>query len=241
MDSLKKELCNVLEAALFSAETPLSLKQLYLLFPKTKKPSREEILEGISMLMDDYSNRGVELIQTGGGYRFQTRAVYADWLRRLSELRPPRYSRALLETLAIIAYRQPVTRGDIEEIRGVTVTTEIMRALIDREWIHQVGVRPVPGHPALYKTTSEFLGYFGLKALEDLPELEDPRAIGDIVNDLNLSIDHKFNVLENDQTGKAKSVEESDREFIRAPHASPEVESSQIQRTKDIQYDDVTS
>ena len=207
MNSLKNELCNVLEAALFSAETPLSLKQLYLVFPKTKKPSREEILEAISVLMDDYSNRGVELTQTGGGYRFQTRAVYADWLRRLNELRPPRYSRALLETLAIIAYRQPVTRGDIEEIRGVTVTTEIMRVLIDREWIRQVGVRPVPGQPALYETTLEFLGYFGLKALEDLPQLEDPRAIGDIVNDLNLSIDHKFNFLENDQAEKEKIVD----------------------------------
>ena len=117
---------NIIEGALFSAETPLTVKQLQMLFPKTGRPYRDEIQKIIEALIGDYDGRGVELVCIGGGYRFQTRANYADWLRRLHELRPPRYSRALLETLAIIAYRQPVTRGDIEEIRGVTVTA-VMR------------------------------------------------------------------------------------------------------------------
>jgi segregation and condensation protein B len=189
MTKAQKDFCNIIEAALFSSETPLSILHLQQLFPKVKKPSREEILVAIAELLDEYEDRGVELAQVGGGYRFQTRAVYADWLRRLRELRPPRYSRALLETLAIIAYRQPVTRGDIEEIRGVTVTTEIMRALLDREWVRQTGVRAVPGHPALYATTPKFLEYFGLKSLDELPNLEDPRRIADIVQDLNLDLD----------------------------------------------------
>ena len=189
MTKAQKDFCNIIEAALFSSETPLSISHLQQLFPRAKKPGREEILAAIAALLDEYEERGVELIQTGGGYRFQTRAVYADWLRRLSDLRPPRYSPALLETLAIIAYRQPVTRGDIEEIRGVTVTTEIMRALLDREWVRQTGVRAVPGHPALYGTTPKFLAYFGLKSLDELPTLEDPRKIADIVQDLNLDLD----------------------------------------------------
>ena len=189
MTKAQKDFCNIIEAALFSSETPLSILHMQQLFPKAMKPSREEILAAIAVLLDEYEGRGVELIQAGGGYRFQTRPVYADWLRRLRELRPPRYSRALLETLAIIAYRQPVTRGDIEEIRGVTVTTEIMRALLDREWVRQTGVRAVPGHPALYATTPKFLAYFGLKSLDELPILEDPRRIADIVQDLNLDLD----------------------------------------------------
>ena len=189
MTKAQKDFCNIIEAALFSSETPLSILNMQQLFPKAMKPSREEILAAIAVLLDEYEGRGVELIQAGGGYRFQTRPVYADWLRRLRELRPPRYSRALLETLAIIAYRQPVTRGDIEEIRGVTVTTEIMRALLDREWVRQTGVRAVPGHPALYSTTPKFLAYFGLKSLDELPELEDPRRIADIVQDLNIDLD----------------------------------------------------
>jgi len=206
MSISRKEFSNIVEAALFSSETSLSVTQLQLLFPKAQKPSREDLLTVISTLIDDYSDRGVELAETDGSYRFQTRAMYADWLRRLRELRPPRYSRALLETLAIIAYRQPATRGDIEEIRGVTVTTEIMRVLLDREWIRQTGVRSVPGHPGLYETTLSFLGYFGLKSLKELPQLQDPRGIGDIAKDFNLTAEDGLDSLENGGAARLDSV-----------------------------------
>lgn len=233
----QKDFCNIIEAALFSSETPLSVKQLQLLFSKAKTPEREEILKAIATLAGEYEGRGVELIQAAGGYRFQTRAGYADWLRRLRELRPPRYSRALLETLAIIAYRQPVTRGDIEEIRGVTVTTEIMRALLDREWLHQTGVRAVPGHPALYGTTPKFLEYFGLKSLDELPVLEDPRRIADIVQDLNLDLDWEGNERWEDAAGEKAArahpletgepaidtEDPADQEPLQTPHADVEV------------------
>ena len=231
MTKTQKDFSNIIEAALFSSETPLSILHLQQLFPQAKKPGREEILAAIAVLLDEYEGRGVELIQAGGGYRFQTRAVYADWLRRLRELRPPRYSRALLETLAIIAYRQPVTRGDIEEIRGVTVTTEIMRALLDREWVRQTGVRAVPGHPALYSTTPKFLAYFGLKSLDELPELEDPRRIADIVQDLNLDLD--WEDAADDKAASTNSLEtgepaidienSADQEPLQTPHADAEV------------------
>ena len=239
MSLSKKELCNVLEAALFSAETALSLKQLQLLFPKIEKPSREEMLECISALRDDYAGRGVELTQTGTGYRFQTKPEYADWLRRLHEVRPPRYSRALLETLAIIAYRQPVTRGDIEDIRGVTVSTDIMRVLLDREWVRQAGVRPVPGHPALYTTTPSFLGYFGLKSLDDLPQLDDPRAIGEIANDLNLNIGSNLDVLGNNQSKESETSTTENEAFTHISETVSGGQSSQRQVTGNVEYDDV--
>jgi segregation and condensation protein B len=233
MTKAQKDFCNIIEAALFSSETPLSILHLQQLFPQAQKPSRDEILAAIAVLLEEYEGRGVELIQAGGGYRFQTRSVYADWLRRLRELRPPRYSRALLETLAIIAYRQPVTRGDIEEIRGVMVTTEIMRALLDREWVRQTGVRAVPGHPALYSTTPKFLAYFGLKSLDEMPELEDPRRIADIVQDLNWEEDERWEVAMADtaastlplDTGESPiSVEDSvDHEPLQTPHTDVEV------------------
>ena len=237
MTKAQKDFCNIIEAALFSSETPLSILHLQQLFPQAMKPSREEILAAIAVLLDEYEGRGVELIQAGGGYRFQTRPVYADWLRRLRELRPPRYSRALLETLAIIAYRQPVTRGDIEEIRGVTVTTEIMRALLDREWVRQTGVRAVPGHPALYSTTPKFLAYFGLKSLDELPELEDPRRIADIVQDLNIDLDweedERREEAANDQAASTPPLETGeptidtensvDQEPLQTPHTGLEV------------------
>lgn len=182
----KKEMVNAVEAALFSSERPLTLRDLQVLFDKRAK--KESIEEALVQLQDDYRDRGVELVEVAGGFRFQTRAIHAPALRALRESRPPRYSRALLETLAIIAYRQPVTRGDIEEIRGVTVTTEIMRVLIDREWIRQSGTREVPGHPALYVTTPLFLEYFGLGSISELPSLEDERQLAEIAKELGIDM-----------------------------------------------------
>ena len=183
------EIIHTVEAALFSAERPLDIRDLQALFPgQASRERADEIRSSLEQLRSHYSGRGVELVEVAGGFRFQTRAPYASALRTLRESRPPRYSRALLETLAIIAYRQPVTRGDIEDIRGVTVTTEIMRSLLDREWVRQSGTREVPGHPALYVTTSDFLEYFGLPSLTSLPNLEDERELADIARELGIEM-----------------------------------------------------
>ena len=181
-----KEIENAIEAALFSSERPLDARDLQTLF--SQKVDKKDIQSALETLQSHYSERGVELVEVAGGFRFQTKVAHAPALRALRESRPPRYSRALLETLAIIAYRQPVTRGDIEDIRGVTVTTEIMRVLLDREWIRQSGTREVPGHPALYVTTPGFLEYFGLTSLKQLPDLEDERQLADIAKELGIEM-----------------------------------------------------
>ena len=181
-----KEIENVIEAALFSSERPLDARDLQTLF--AHNVDKKDIQSALEILRSHYAERGVELVEVAGGFRFQTKVDHAPALRALRESRPPRYSRALLETLAIIAYRQPMTRGDIEDIRGVTVTTEIMRVLLDREWIRQSGTREVPGHPALYVTTPVFLEYFGLTSLKQLPDLEDGRQLADIAKELGIEM-----------------------------------------------------
>ena len=180
------EISNTVEAALFSAEEPLSTKDLRGMFKSEDAPATDELNAILDQLASDYHGRGIELVSVANGYRFQTQVQYASALRRLRELRPPRYSRALLETLAIIAYRQPVTRGDVEEVRGVAVSTDIMRALLERGWVRQMGEREVPGRPALYGTTTDFLEYFNLASIQQLPELADQRELAEIAKDLNI-------------------------------------------------------
>jgi segregation and condensation protein B len=182
----KTEISNTVEAALFSAEEPLSIKDLRGMFKPDEAPATDELNVILDQLASDYHGRGIELVSVANGYRFQTQVQYASTLRRLRELRPPRYSRALLETLAIIAYRQPVTRGDVEEVRGVAVSTDIMRALLERGWVRQMGEREVPGRPALYGTTTDFLEYFNLASIQQLPELADQRDLAEIAKDLNI-------------------------------------------------------
>ena len=182
----KTEISNTVEAALFSAEEPLSIKDLRGMFKPDEAPSTDELNAILDQLASDYHGRGIELVRVANSYRFQTQVQYASTLRRLRELRPPRYSRALLETLAIIAYRQPVTRGDVEEVRGVAVSTDIMRALLERGWVRQMGEREVPGRPALYGTTTDFLEYFNLASIQQLPELADQRGLAEIAKDLNI-------------------------------------------------------
>jgi segregation and condensation protein B len=172
----------IVEAALLAAGGPLTLDSIRGLFGDDERPTREEVLAVIGSLERDYRDRGVELAEVAGGYRVQVRREAAPWVARLWEEKPARYSRALLETLALIAYRQPVTRGEIEEIRGVAVSTHIIKTLSEREWIRVVGHRDVPGRPALYATTRRFLDYFGLRSLNDLPalaEIRDPEFLGD--------------------------------------------------------------
>lgn len=162
----------ILESLLFASSQPLSEKQLQQLFPDDSPPDLPEIKQALTELAADYENRAIELKQVASGYRFQIRADYAPWLVKLLAEKPTKYSRALLETLAIIAYRQPVTRGDIEDIRGVSVSSSIMQTLIEREWIRVIGQKEVPGRPSLYATTPQFLDYFNLRALNDLPALQ---------------------------------------------------------------------
>lgn len=183
------ELKNILEAALLVAGQVLSIKKLSNLFPEDTRPDSEEIQQALMELEADYVGRGIQLARVGKGYRFQSRQQYAEWIGRLSEERPARYSRALLETLAIVAYRQPVTRGDIEEIRGVAVSSEIIHKLTEREWVREVGHRDVPGRPALFGTTAGFLEHFGLKSLSELPPLSELRDLEEIGRELNLSLD----------------------------------------------------
>jgi segregation and condensation protein B len=164
------EILRILETALLCTEAPLSLADLRGLFEPVI--SGDDIRRHLAALQLDWRERGLELVQVAGGWRFQSRPEMQPYLGRLNPEKPPRYSRAVLETLAIIAWRQPVTRGDIEDIRGVTVSTQIIRTLEDRGWIEVLGYRDAPGRPALLGTTRRFLDDLGLRALDELPELD---------------------------------------------------------------------
>jgi segregation and condensation protein B len=207
MSEVNKELKNILEAALLVAGKPLSIKRMTALFPKDSEPSTEELKAAVAELESDYANRGVELKQVGKGYRFQSREKYSEWVSRLSEERPARYSRALLETLAIIAYRQPVTRGDIEDVRGVSVSSDTMRTLQEREWVREVGHRDVPGKPALFGTTPGFLEHFNLKSLSDLPPLSELRDLEEISRELNFSLDFDVDEADENESDSAPSAD----------------------------------
>jgi segregation and condensation protein B len=161
------------EAALLAAGRPMSVDQLQKLFDDDSAPEKSQIRQAISSLLDDYEDRGVTIKEVASGFRIQIDGSMVDRLQKLWEERPPRYSRALFETLALIAYRQPMTRGEIEEIRGVSVSSNIIRSLLERDWVRVVGHRDVPGRPEMFGTTRQFLDYFGLKKLDDLPPLAD--------------------------------------------------------------------
>jgi segregation and condensation protein B len=177
---------NIIEAALMAAGQPLSIDRLLTLFLDEQQPSRDEIRGAIKILAEQCENRGVELTEVSSGFRYQAKQDYAQWVARLWEEKPPRYSRALLETLSLIAYRQPITRGEIEDVRGVSVSTNIVRTLLERDWVKVVGHRDVPGKPAMYATTRQFLDYFNLKNLSDLPTLAEIRDIDSINAELDL-------------------------------------------------------
>ncbi len=179
----------IVEAALLAAGRPLSLEQLMALFPEPEQPERRQIRQALQTLSEEYAGRGMELCEVASGFRIQVRADYAPWVSRLWEEKPARYSRALMETLALIAYRQPVTRAEIEDIRGVSVSSSIVKTLLEREWVRVVGHRDVPGRPALYATTREFLDYFGLQSLDQLPTLAELRDFDSINRELDLQQD----------------------------------------------------
>ena len=176
----EQPLSYVLEAVLLAAGRPVGVDQMLELFEESQRPSVEDVNAALADLAGRCADRACELREVASGWRMQVRAQYADVVSRLWQERPSRYSRALLETLALIAYRQPITRGEIENIRGVTVSSTIMRTLHERNWIRVVGHREVPGRPELLGTTREFLDYFGLKSLDDLPTLAELRDLDDI-------------------------------------------------------------
>lgn len=180
------DLKSIVEGALLAAGSPLTLEQIQALFGEQERPDRAELATVLGELSEDYRGRGIEIVQVAGGYRVQVRSTVAPWVARLWDEKPARYSRALLETLVLIAYRQPITRGEIEDIRGVAVTTQIVKTLIEREWIRVVGHRDVPGRPALYATTRRFLDYFGLRSLNELPPLREIREGDLLVDELDL-------------------------------------------------------
>jgi segregation and condensation protein B len=172
----------VLETALICSQQPLPLRELRVLF--NDELGADTIKALLADLQDDWAQRGVELVQVATGWRFQSRPPMREYLDRLHPEKPPKYTRAVLETLAIIAYRQPVTRGDMEEIRGVTINTQILKQLEDRGWVEAIGHREAPGRPALYATTKQFLDDLGLESLDQLPMLESPAQQAELLASL---------------------------------------------------------
>lgn len=182
----EQDLKYVIEATLLAAGRPVPMNQLFDLFDERERPSEEQMRAALDLLIADYEPRGIELVEVASGWRVQVRARCIDVVSRLWQERASRYSRALLETLALIAYRQPITRSEIEEIRGVSISSTIMRTMQERNWIRVVGHREVPGHPELLGTTREFLDYFGLKSLDQLPTLAELRDLENIGVQLEL-------------------------------------------------------
>jgi len=220
----KLEIKYFVESALLAAGRPLSVDQLQKLFDGRSEPEKSEIREAIQGLVDEYEGRGITVAEVASGFRIQVKANMAERLQKLWEERPPRYSRALFETLALVAYRQPVTRGEIEEIRGVSVSSNIVRTLIERDWVRVIGHRDVPGRPELFGTTRAFLDYFGLKKLDDLPPLADlsdweslriqlnlPEVEDDLTDDVpDLPVLYPEIPVQNDEEGKEEEEKEED-------------------------------
>ena len=203
-----------------SSEKPLKVNEIEALFVgDSDMPTRDDIRKALKDLEDDYKTRGFELKQVASGYRIQVGQDYSEWVGRLWEEKPARYTRALLETLALIAYRQPITRGEIEEVRGVSVSSNIIKTLMEREWIKVLGHKDVPGKPALYGTTKTFLDYFNLKSLDELPTLAEIKDLDQIHHELDLDIDNteagtesEGDASADDGKGTADEVDESEEE-----------------------------
>ena len=202
-----EQLQRIVEGALLSAGKPLSVEDFATLFDDSDRPSNDEIRAALAAIAEQCVGRGFELREVASGFRFQVVQEVAPWIARLWEEKPQRYSRALLETLALIAYRQPITRGDIEDIRGVAVASNIIKTLLERDWVRVVGHKDVPGRPALYATTRRFLDYFNLKNLDDLPTLAEIRDLDSLNAELALEGADTVNVAE--QSGN--TVVEDDR------------------------------
>ena len=193
-------LVQILEAAILAADKPLTIQNMVDLFEEQQRPANAAIREALREIAQACEGRGFELSEVASGFRFQIRQELSQWVERLWSERPAKYSRALLETLALIAYRQPITRGEIEETRGVALSSGIVKTLLEREWIREVGHRDVPGRPALLATTRQFLDYFNLKRLDQLPVLAEARDFRTLTRELG------FEELVEDQDSRADAA-----------------------------------
>lgn len=223
------QLRNIIEGALLAAGQPLNLNKLKSLFEEDEAPEKDDLLAALNAIATDCEGRGFELKEVGSGWRFQVRTDFAPWINRLWEEKPQKYSRAVLETLALVAYRQPITRGDIEEIRGVAVSSHIIKSLTEREWVKVVGHRDVPGRPALYATTRHFLDYFNLKSLEELPSLGEIRDL----NEINKALD-----LNDDVGGRDPEADQDSSEGHDSEGRDPEGAGSDSEAAEGVDTDD---
>jgi segregation and condensation protein B len=202
----------IVEGLLLAAGKPLDLDVIAAVFSEDERPEKGELREILAVIAEDCKDRGFELKEVASGFRFQVKQDLSEWIARLWEERPPRYSRALLETLALIAYRQPITRGDIEDIRGVSVSSTIVRTLLDREWVRIVGHKDVPGKPALFATTKQFLDYFNLNSIQELPPLSEIQELGKDQEEYDVEDDlADRNVLE---LPDAEAIAEENESFL---------------------------
>jgi segregation and condensation protein B len=221
---------NVIEAALLAAARPVSLSELQQIFDESSRPSTKELRSLLEQLTADYEGRGVVVRETANGFRFQVRSEFSQEVSRLWPDRPRKYSRALLETLALIAYRQPITRAEIENVRGVAVNPEIVKTLMERNWVRVVGHRDVPGHPELLGTTTEFLDYFSLKSIEDLPPLAELKSLTDLNPQLPLPV--------NEQGVAAEAATDSGEVAMVSAGAAPSTDDGGLDAAADDDSDD---
>jgi len=185
-----KQIKNIIEAILLAAGEPVTIKRLQNIFAEAEL-KHNDIAKALEQLAGELQDRGIELLEVANGFRIQTKTTLQPWIAKLWEEKPKKYSRALLETIALIAYRQPVTRGEIEDVRGVAVSSYIIRTLLDRDWIRVLGYRDVPGKPAMFGTTKEFLDYFNMKSLQELPTLAEIKDMDEFMPELNLESSSK--------------------------------------------------
>lgn len=207
-------LCQIIEGAIMAAAQPLTVARILELFDEDTAPAKEAVLQALETIQAQCQGRGFELKEVASGWRFQVRDNLAGWVNRLWDEKPQKYSRALLETLSLIAYRQPITRGDIEEIRGVAVSSHIMKTLLERDWVKVIGHRDVPGRPSLYATTRQFLDYFNLKSLEDLPSLSEIRDLDEINASLELNVTTDNTDSTADDTQDAQAANDAREENV---------------------------
>lgn len=221
-----EQLQNILEAAIMAAGRPLSKSDMQRLFDENEQPELAEIQQALLTLQEKYQSSGVELKEVASGFQFQARTEYSTWLARLWEERPTRYSRAFLETLALIAYRQPITRAEIEDIRGVTVSSNIIKTLLEREWIRVIGYKEIPGKPALYGTTKTFLDDFNLKSLDQLPSLAEIKDLESQETQLQVQLELAQNAIpENEASNETPAVTETEETTPVESEQSSETES----------------
>ncbi len=232
-DNLKQ----IIEGALLAVGRPLSLDAMLNLFDDVEQPDKRQLREVLQELATDYSGRGIEITEVSTGWRIQVRSDCAPWVSRLWDEKPARYSRPLMETLALIAYRQPITRGEIEDIRGVSVSTNIIKTLLEREWVRVVGQRDVPGKPSLYSTTREFLDYFNLKSLDELPTLAEIRDLDEINRELELVDQGSDMPVKEQQENQEPAASTQTDDVDELPADKPESNNESVPETDAVQVE----